>query len=695
MKTIFLFVFFYVGMQSVYAQTLIRGPYLQVATSSSIHIRWRTDIPAGSRVRYGLSQGSLNMTDEDLPSKTEHELTISGLTPSTQYWYSIETASAVLQGNADNYFYTLPTPGSKALYRIGALGDCGNNSTNQVDVRNALITYLGNNYMNAWLLLGDNAYPNGRDDDYSSGFFNIYRDKFLKQNPLFTSPGNHDYDAGGSSLATRSNVPYHKLFSMPIDGEAGGTASGNKAFYSFDIGNIHFLSLDSYGRETSATRLYDTTGPQVTWVKQDLDNNTNKDWIIAYWHHPPYTMGSHNSDSEAELVNIRSNFIRILERYGVDLIICGHSHVYERSRLMKGNYGMETTFSASQHNVSPSNGLYDGTPGSCPYVKRSAFGNEGTVYVVSGSAGQKQQGTAAAPYPHNAMFYSNNTEGGAVMLEIQDNRLDLKWICADGVIRDKFTMMKEVGKNTTYNIELGQSVQLAATYTGNYNWPEGETTSSIMVTPATEGTSQYIVKDNYECVSDTFNVVASAVLPVAWGSIKCHYEKSANANIIQWELLSQQNNKQFNIERSTNGSLFESVGIIDVASYPGGTNTYSFADKNIDVNRKYYYRIKQTDKDGKFSYSDIVVLNRAMAHDFEVQILPNPASANEVKICLSAGPARTAILKLTNINGKLIRSTSMLLNSTQQSFMPQVQAGIYFISVSTPGYAITKQIVIR
>jgi UDP-2,3-diacylglucosamine pyrophosphatase LpxH len=118
-----------------------------------------------------------------------------------------------------------------------------------------------------------------------------------------------------------------------------------------------------------------------------LLSNRNKGWIIAYWHHPPYTMGSHNSDKEEELVHIRENFIRILERYGVDLIICGHSHDYERSKLMKGHYGPEPSFNPS-FLLSNSSGLYDGTPNSCPYLKDSAEGYAGTVYIVSGSAGQ-------------------------------------------------------------------------------------------------------------------------------------------------------------------------------------------------------------------------------------------------------------------------------------------------------------------
>src|SRR5205814_1778512 len=144
--------------------------------------------------------------------------------------------------------------------------------------------------------------------------------------------------------------------------------SGSKAYYSYDWGNIHFISLDSYGQEgPNDSRLYDTLSPQVEWVKKDLQAN-NKTWVIAYWHHPPYSMGSRNSDIDDELWKIRQNFIRILERYGVDLVMCGHSHVYERSYLLNNYYGKEADFDIVTDTKSSSSGRYDGSPNSSPYV---------------------------------------------------------------------------------------------------------------------------------------------------------------------------------------------------------------------------------------------------------------------------------------------------------------------------------------
>jgi 3',5'-cyclic AMP phosphodiesterase CpdA len=486
--------------------TLIRGPYLQAALAHSVTIRWRTNAATASRVSYGLRKEEQEHVVNDTALTTEHIVQLDSLQPHTRYYYQIGDAQKVLQGDSNNFFYTLPEPGKVSKYRIGAFGDCGNNSVNQRNVKQSVLKYLGANYMDAWLLLGDNAYNSGTDGEFQAMFFNIYKDDLLKQYPMFPAPGNHDYANNNLPNApAHAEIPYYKNFTVPIHGESGGVASNNPAFYSFDIGNVHFLSLDSYGREDQQYRLYDTLGPQVQWIKKDLEANKNKQWVVAYWHHPPYTMGSHNSDKEEELVLIRANFIRILERYGVDLVLCGHSHDYERTRLMKGHYGMEATFNAAEHNLSQSSGLYDGTDNSCPYVKDST--SNGTVYVVSGSAGKL--GGMQPDYPHNAMQYANAIEGGAAMLEVEGNRLDLKWICADGVIRDHFTMMKEVNKHQVIKAKAGSKVTLTASFTGNYNWSEkGQQTNSITVFPRV-GKTEYTVVDKEGCLKDTFTIIAT------------------------------------------------------------------------------------------------------------------------------------------------------------------------------------------
>ncbi|MBC8052645.1 MAG: metallophosphoesterase family protein [Sphingobacteriaceae bacterium] len=424
---------------------LIRGPYLQMATPTSMTVRWRTGVYDRSRVKYGLSSNNLSMKTDDSTLVNEHIITLTGLKPSTKYYYTVgNLADTTLQGDAENYFYTFPEKDSEQLIRIAGFGDCGNNSLNQRNVKSQVLKYLGNNYLNAWILMGDNAYSDGTDAEFQAKFFNVYKDDLLKKYPLYPVPGNHDYHDFHSASATDQNkMAYYQNFSVPTKGEAGGVPSNTESYYSYDIGNVHFLALDSYGPDNKGLHMYDEMSEQVEWVKKDLKANKSK-WVVAYWHHPPYTMGSHDSDKESLLVKIRQNFIKTIEEYGVDLVLCGHSHVYERTKLIKGYYGLESEFDSKKHELSTSTALYDGSRNSAPYIKTSKD-NQGTVYVVSGSAGAL--GGHKATYPHNAMFYSNNEVGGVVMLEVQGNRLDLKWVCSDGKIGDHFTMMKDVEKD--------------------------------------------------------------------------------------------------------------------------------------------------------------------------------------------------------------------------------------------------------
>ena len=491
-----------------YRPALIRGPYLQVATPNSMIIRWRTDELDVGFVRYGTKPVQLNGLAGNTQRNTEHIVTLTGLQPQTKYYYLIEGFKDTLQGDENNYFTTLPLVGKEDKYRIGVFGDCGTTIPNQRNVRDQFEKYLGANPLTAWILLGDNAYSFGTDNDYQQNFFNAYKDYLLKKSPVFPAPGNHDYrdEPYAAEVAQRSGeIAYYQNFSMPIKGEAGGLPSHTPSFYSFDIGNIHFISLDSHGSQENGLRLFDTSSSQVKWFKRDLEANQNKGWVIVYWHHPPYSMGSHNSDTETQMRKIRENFLPILERYGVDLVLCGHSHSYERSKLMAGHYGLESSFSAESHLVSSSSGMYDGSENSCPYVKDAS--GKGTVYVVSGSAGRIDH--SQPTYPHDALPYSDITVGGAPLLEVEGNRLDLKWICADGKIRDRFTMMKNVNKKTVVRIKKGETAVLKASYVGEYNWKGMDKKSrSIEVKPAA-GITTYTVNDAFDCIQDVFEVHVS------------------------------------------------------------------------------------------------------------------------------------------------------------------------------------------
>ncbi|MBE9464215.1 metallophosphoesterase [Dyadobacter subterraneus] len=682
---------------TVHAQ-VIRGPYLQAMTSTSVVIRWRTEVATNSRVQFGNSSAALGQKIEDEKLVTDHEIKIMGLNPESKYFYSIGSTSTTYLGDESTFFETAPAPGTIKKYRFGVLGDCGTNSAFQGNVRDQLAAYLGNNYMNALILLGDNAYSLGTDPEYQSNFFNHYKDAFLKKIPVFPTPGNHDYNNDNPDRQKDHKVPYYDIFSPPTNGEAGGFPSGTKAFYSYDYGNVHFLSLDSYGREDQETRLYDTLGKQVQWIKADLAANKNKGWVVAYWHHPPFSQGSRNSETELDMIKIRENFIRILERNGVDLILCGHSHVYERTRLINGFYDYSDKFNGAVHNVSQSSGKYDLSDNSCPYIKKSSE-NKGTVYVVAGSGGQL--GSPAAGFPHKAMYYSNADHGGSMVLEVEGNRLDAKWIGIDGLIRDQFTMEKDVNQVKTVNLDPGKSVKLDASFIGKYIWNTGETSRSITVSPTVD--TEYSVKDAENCINDVFKI------KITPPSVKL-FSLSASANpvnIVQlkWSTEFENQFNYFQVERSANGTDYTDIAHVKGSENSTQTKSYEYADstaRTISSDGTFYYRLKMIDLAGKFEYSRIVsvklkeiILGTEPDVPVDIEIVPNPSVQEDIQIRLTGLEKASAMISVIDISGKVMMSRTISLTKDLSHFLPKgISKGVYFLKAVIGNRTVTKKFMI-
>lgn len=400
---------------------VVRGPYLQSGTPNSVVVRWRTDLATDSRVCYGTVQGTLSTCVSDATPKTEHVITLTGLSADTRYYYSVGNAAGVLAGNDANHFVvTHPPAGVSKPTRIWVLGDAGTATSSQQAVRNAYYAFTGARHTDLWLMLGDNAYTSGTDAQFQAAVFNMYPD-MLRKSVLWSTRGNHEStDASGSV--------YYNIHTFPTQGQAGGEPSGTEAYYSWDYGNIHFICLDSFGSSRSAT------GPMANWLNADLAANT-REWTIAFWHHPPYSKGSHNSDNEIQLIEMRQNFLPILEDGGVDLVLGGHSHSYERSFLLDGHYGSSSTLTAS-NKKDGGNGREDGT-GAYQKPTSGPASHEGAVYVVAGSSGHTESG----PLDHPAMFISLNNLGSLVV-DVDTNRMDVKFLRETGATGDYFTLIK-------------------------------------------------------------------------------------------------------------------------------------------------------------------------------------------------------------------------------------------------------------
>ncbi|MBL4586989.1 MAG: metallophosphoesterase [Flavobacteriales bacterium] len=450
------------GFSSTMAQGLVRGPYLQFPTSSSMKVMWRTDVTTPSRVYYGPTLATVMDNQIDIAdSVADHTVNITGLDPFTEYYYAISDGATVLAGADNNHrFTTSPVIGTVQPISAWVIGDFGKGSNKQLDVKQSFLDHVGDDMPDLWLWLGDNVYNDGTDEEYTNKIFDsIYGYKEVYPRiPFMATPGNHDYgsvlDLLQGADPTTHDGPYFDMIDVPTNGEMGGVPSNYELYYSFDYGNVHFMSLNSeVGSPINGN--WDWTGvdpfglnsfngsPMTDWMHADLQAN-DKPWVVAFIHQPPHTDGSHSSETfyEVYMQAVRENLAPILESYGVDLLIAGHSHVYERSYLVNGFFGLPADFVASQHIVDGSSGkLSEGTP----YVKYfdGPNPNLGTMYIVQGNSGSNETEPSLA---HPVMYAGHGCDTciGSTMLNFNGDTMSGYYISKDEDILDEWTIIKKV-----------------------------------------------------------------------------------------------------------------------------------------------------------------------------------------------------------------------------------------------------------
>lgn len=153
--------------------------------------------------------------------------------------------------------------------------------------------------------------------------------------PLMTVPGNHE--------GVHSNKTYSKIFSKPDNGpdwegcESKDDTAAEPAFYWFDYGVCRFVMLDS----SFFTKERRETAGEEQWLKQEKETekwlkfvlkSSKAEWNIAVMHHPPY--GVYEKEEVSEMM--RGMWVPIMEKYGTDLVLCGHQHMYMRTCRING-----------------------------------------------------------------------------------------------------------------------------------------------------------------------------------------------------------------------------------------------------------------------------------------------------------------------------------------------------------------------
>lgn len=416
-----------------------RAPYIQRLSTDSVIIRWMTEDNQLGIVRYG--EDSEHISDivlETSPSKN-HSVILNDLKPGSRYFYQVGEIGSFQPLDTDKqWFYTQPV--EEVATRVWVMGDSGKAGEVQIQVRDAALNWMRknplpnrqvaaedkNSVFDLWFILGDIAYRSGTNEQFQQSLFDVYED-ILSNTSFWPVYGNHD----------DRRWTYFRVFDMPENAELGGVASHTENYYSFDHSNIHFVVLDSQDSNRSAD------GEMANWLKEDLAHNT-RPWVIAAFHHPPYSKGSHDSDdsrdSRGRMQDMRENFVPILEQAGVDIVLSGHSHMYERSYLIDCAYQLSDKFSSK--NI-VSNGINEKH---ASYIKPlPVTGNNGAIYLVSGSASKVDNGPMDHPAHHKGYL-----EAGSVVIDVEGNTLTAHFINNHGVVRDQFSISKQTGYTGDY-----------------------------------------------------------------------------------------------------------------------------------------------------------------------------------------------------------------------------------------------------
>ena len=408
--------------------TGVREPYLQMMAPDAVTIRWQSQEKFIGQVRYGMQLDQLKSIKTEKEENEEHEVRLTGLKPATKYFYSAgDEVKAHFKGK-DFWFKTAPAAKTidSSPVRFWVTGDQGYPNVVQNQVRDAALAWARQHARGSakkplfdfWITTGDNAYKSGSNKQFQAGFFEPYK-SILRNTPVWPAYGNHD---------SRRWV-FFDIFTFPTNAESGGVPSGTEHYYSFDYANIHFVMLDTQDAD------HDTEGKMLSWLKKDL-KESRQQWLVAFFHHPPYTKGSHDSDNKRDsggrLITVRKNILPVLEQAGVDLVVSGHSHMYERSELINCHYGLSDSFNSDYIREVSKQSVYHKKENDL-----SAY--SGTIYNVIGSSSKVDEG----PLNHPAMPYSLK-EAGSMVIDVKANKLKAFFINKEGKVKDRFEIIKGV-----------------------------------------------------------------------------------------------------------------------------------------------------------------------------------------------------------------------------------------------------------
>jgi len=236
-----------------------------------------------------------------------------------RFLFSILVFALIISGSFTNAVYTQSANGSKVAARATAslkltlplkagslrfavIGDTGSGTSQQYQLAETMVRYQAMFPYEFVLMMGDNLYGSEKAEDFEKKFSAVYKTLLANKVKFYAALGNHD---------------------LPIQMNYENFNMNGKEYYRFKKGNVAFYALNSNYMDKK----------QVQWLESELAKDTSE-WKVAFMHHPPYSSGgNHGSDKQ-----LREIVEPIFVKYGVNVVLTGHDHFYERIKPQKGIY---------------------------------------------------------------------------------------------------------------------------------------------------------------------------------------------------------------------------------------------------------------------------------------------------------------------------------------------------------------------
>jgi hypothetical protein len=175
---------------------------------------------------------------------------------------------------------------------------------------------------------------------------------------------------------------------------------------------------------------------------------------------------------------------------------------------------------------------------------------------------------------------------------------------------------------------------------------------------------------------------SAQTLPVSF--VKFTADKTAQKVLLRWQVANEVNVARYEVEQSVDGVKYQKIGTVSAGA---ANSIYELTDLNPSLVKSNLYRIKQIDKDGKFSYTDIRMVKFGATNI--ITVTPNPA-VGFIKIFSTQSPLQ---ISLFDQGGKKVMS-QMLMNGSGQFNISSLAKGVYTVVAISDGVRVeTKKIV--